>query len=273
MNSDVLTFLIFCFASICVPSLVANASEQTHVPHIGFYELKLYKRAPSSTISNIQGRLVAEWSHSCHGWSSKQKMVLIMKDLSGKKINSQVNANSFESLDGKIYKFFSKSIVGGKVIEVVRGKVKRAARGMPGIATYELPLNKTIKLPGKTMFPYEHTLSIIDSGKIGTRQKSGYYFDGSQPNISPKKSTLIILGKARAPSEGLGIGLGKITERKWWRVRLALFSKNKNKISPEFEMTQDIQDNGVVRKFIFDYRNFSMTATLIKIQELDQASC
>ena len=103
-----LTFLIFWIAILCDSSPVANASEQSHVPHIGFYELKLSKRDPSSTLLNIQGRLVAEWSHSCHGWSSKQRMVLIMKDLSGKKINSQVNTNTFESLDGKIYKFFSK---------------------------------------------------------------------------------------------------------------------------------------------------------------------
>jgi hypothetical protein len=178
MISDVLTFLIFWIAILCDSSPVANASEQSHVPHIGFYELKLSKRDPSSTLLNIQGRLVAEWSHSCHGWSSKQRMVLIMKDLSGKKINSQVNTNTFESLDGKIYKFFSKSIVGGKVIEEVRGIAKRAARGMPGIATYELPLNRTIKFPGKTMFPYEHTLSIIDSVKTGTRQDSDDFRKG-----------------------------------------------------------------------------------------------
>ena len=86
----------------------------------------------------------------------------------------------------------------------------------------------------------------------------------------------LILGKPRAPGEGGIASLGELAQRKWWPVRLAMFDgqkKDGGEEQPEFEMTQILQDNGVVRKFEFDYGEFSLVASLIRVEPLEAPRC
>ena len=86
-------------------------------------------------------------------------------------------------------------------------------------------------------------------------------------------ANMLILGGARPANEGPGASLGAVTDHKWWSVRMALFPNSESQTEPEFEITQDVQDNGVVRRFVFDYGDFSMVAKLVRIEELDRAQC
>ncbi|MDH3737902.1 MAG: cell envelope integrity EipB family protein [Alphaproteobacteria bacterium] len=259
-------------AWIAVPAPVQAAAVQ-HVPHRGFYEVTLGKSDPASPIRSVNGRMVAEWAQSCDGWTANQRLVVSMQRHNGRDIESEVNATSFESSDGTSYQFSSKSTIGGEVAEEVRGRAERPGRGEPGVAIFSVPPNTKIDLPADTLFPFEHTLAVIDAGEKGDIQASTRYFDGSQPEISPMVASMLILGGARSADEGPGSELGSLTEHKWWSVRMAMFANAKTQSEPEFEMTQDVQDNGVVRRFVFDYGDFTMVASLVRIEELEQAEC
>ncbi|NKB48573.1 MAG: DUF1849 family protein [Alphaproteobacteria bacterium] len=251
----------------------AEAATVQHAPHRGFYEVTLGQSDPSSSIRSVNGRMVAEWAQSCDGWTANQRLAVTLQRHNGRDIESEVNATSFESNDGTTYQFSSKSMIGGDVAEEVRGKAERPARGKPGVATFSVPEGTKIDLPAETLFPFEHTLSVIAAGEEGTIQYSSPYFDGSQPELSPMTASMLILGGARAADEGLGADLGAVTAHKWWSVRLAMFANESTVSEPEFEMTQDVQANGVVRRFVFDYGDFSMVASLVRIEELDRAQC
>jgi hypothetical protein len=164
-------------------------------------------------------------------------------------------------------------MIGGEVAEEVRGRAERPARGEPGVANYSVPADLKIELPKNTLFPFEHTLSVIAAGQKGTVQETSYYFDGSQPELSPMVASLLILGGTRAAAEGAGADLGPVTNHPWWSVRMAMFPNATSQTEPEFEMTQDVQDNGVVRRFVFDYGDFTMIASLVRIEELERARC
>ena len=260
-------------ASLYTVSTPVEAAAVQHVPHRGFYEVSLGKRDPSSPIRSVNGRMVVEWAHSCDGWTANQRLVVTMQRQNGRDIDSEVNATSFESSDGTRYQFSSKSTIGGDVAEEVRGKAERPARSEAGVATFSVPADLKVELPAGTLFPFEHTLSLIAAGEKGTIQESSFYFDGSQPEVSPMFATMLILGGTRAPNEGPGSNLGAVTEHKWWSVRMAMFAHAETQSEPEFEMTQDVQDNGVVRRFVFDYGDFTMVALLVRIEELDRSEC
>ena len=86
----------------------------------------------------------------------------------------------------------------------------------------------------------------------------------------------LILGEARDASDGGQNGFGGISQHKWWAVRLAMFANDDAKRpteQPEFEMTQLLQDNGVVRQFEFDYGEFSLVAALVAIEKIDSPPC
>ncbi len=251
----------------------AAAAAIQHAPHRGFYEVTLGKTDPSSQISGVRGRMVAKWAHSCDGWTANQRLVVTLQRQNGGSLASEVTASSFESSDGTRFQFSSKSTIGGEVAEEVRGKAERPARGKPGVATFTVPADLRIDLPADTLFPFEHTLAVIAAGESGKITESSHYFDGSQPELSPMVASMLILGGARGPDEGAGANLGAVTQHKWWSVRMAMFPQAQSQTEPEFEMTQDVQDNGVVRRFVFDYGDFTMVASLVRIEELERAQC
>lgn len=254
-------------------SAPAGAAAIQHVPHRGFYEVTLGKTDPSSPIRGVSGRMVTEWAQSCDGWTTNQRLAATLQRHNGKDIDSEVNATSFESNDGTRYQFSSKSTIGGEVAEEVRGKAERPARSEPGVATYSVPAGTKIELPADTLFPFEHTLAVIAAGQKGTVQETSFYFDGSQPEHSPMVASMLILGGTHPGNEGTGADLGAVTNHEWWSVRMAMFPNTETQTEPEFEMTQDVQDNGVVRRFVFDYGDFTMVASLVRVEELDRAQC
>lgn len=251
----------------------SHAAAIQHAPHRGFYEVSLGRADVSSPIRDVEGRMVAEWAQSCDGWTANQRLAVTMQRESGAPLESEVTASSFESTDGTRYQFSSKSSFDGEVTEEVRGRAERPSRGEPGLATYTVPKDLKIDLPGDTLFPFEHTLAIIAAGEAGRIQETAHYFDGSQPELSPMVASMLILGGTRPADEGVGAALSELTRHKWWSVRMAMFAGAESQSEPEFEMTQDVQDNGVVRRFVFDYGDFTMVASLVRIEKLDRPDC
>ncbi len=253
------------------------AASVTHASHRAFYEIGIGRVGPGSSIVDARGRMVAEWARSCDGWATNQKLVVSMAPGEGEPIDSRVTLTSFENLDGTEYTFDSETVVGGETVERVRGRAARPAPGEPGMAEYDEPEGITLELPPDTVFPFEHTIAVLEAAERGEKRAFSHYFDGSQPEISPMAANALILGQPRDPAEGGIQALGKLADRKWWPVRLAMFDGQEQigagDEQPEFEMTQILQDNGVVRKFEFDYGDFSLVASLVELEEIKAPRC
>lgn len=269
---------VTCFA-VALSATVASGSAQadvTHASHRAFYEISIGRVDFNSNIVDARGRMVAEWRQACDGWTTNQRLIVSMAPSEGDPIESEVTMTTFESLEGDAYSFDSETKVGGETVEQVRGNAKRPGRGLPGTATYSEPRGLKLDLPGNTVFPFEHTIEILEAAERGERRAISYYFDGSQPGISPMIANTLILGKPSNATVGKYKKFGKLSDAKWWSVRLALFdgkAVGSGNEAPEFEMTQLLQDNGVVRKFEFDYGKFTLVAGLVKIVEIAEPKC
>ncbi len=268
------------FAAVAAMALTVGVCDAqaavSHASHRAFYEISIGRVDQGSNIVDAQGRMVAEWRRSCDGWASQQRLVVSMSPDEGDPINSEVAAINFETIDGTRYTFDSETRIGGQTVEHVRGVAERAAPGRPGRVTYEIPRGTSLKLPADTVFPFQHTIAVIKAAELGEFRAFSHYFDGSQPDIAPMQANSLILGKARDPGEGEGREFGPITAHKWWPIRLAMFPDSDHRsgeTEPEFEMTQVLQDNGVVRRFEFDYGAFTLVAALVNIEEIAPPVC
>lgn len=261
-------------AALLIPD--AAGAVVTHASHRAFYEIRIGRVDASSQIVDARGRMVAEWSRACDGWASSQRLVVSMAPGEGEPINSEVVMTSFEALDGTLFSFDTETRIGGETVEAAKGAAERSGRGMAGRATYKVPRGVAIDLPADTVFPYEHTIAVIEAAEQGKTRAFSYYFDGSQPENAPMAANSLILGKARDAADGGENSFGALSAHKWWPVRLAMFASSAGKglnEEPEFEMTQVLQDNGVVRRFEFDYGAFSLVAALVKIEEIAPPRC
>lgn len=262
-------------ALLIVPDL-AGAAAVTHASHRAFYEIRIGRVDAGSNIVDARGRMVAEWRRACDGWAASQRLVVSMAPGEGEPINSEVVMTSFEAMDGTLFSFDSETRVGGETVEAVKGAAERAGPGKAGRAVYKVPGGVSVDLPADTVFPFEHTIAVIEAAEQGQKRAFSHYFDGSQPENAPMAANSLILGKARDAADGSENGFGDISAHKWWSVRLAMFVSNAKKRlneEPEFEMTQVLQDNGVVRRFEFDYGEFSLVAALIEIEEIAPPIC
>ncbi len=259
-------------------SALANMAQAgvTHASHRAFYEISIGRVDPSSTIIDARGRMVAEWREACEGWTTTQRLLVSMAPGEGEPINSEVKMTSFERIDGTEYTFDSQTMIGGETVEAVQGKAERPGLGQAGTATYQIPRGTVVEFPADTVFPFEHTIAVLEAAERGEKRAFSYYFDGSQPDISPMASNALILGKTRAGGDGDQNQFGALSDHNWWSVRLAMFDGSRassGNEEPEFEMTQILQDNGVVRKFEFDYGDFSLVAALVEIEEIERPKC
>jgi hypothetical protein len=242
-------------------------------PHRAFYRLEMGRITGSSGVVGVKGAMTSEWEKGCDGWTATQQLAVTMERQEGAAAESSVSASIFETHDGTKLRFTSKTTVDRKVIEQVRGRAERASATAPGKAYYIEPKGLTIDLPAGTLFPYQHTLAIIAAAASGTGRDFSPFFDGSQPEKSPLDVSSLVLGAARGGDEGPGTGLGALTAHRWWLVRLAFFPDADDTAEPEIEMTQYLQENGVVRRFDFDYGEFTVIATLERIEPLAEPAC
>jgi hypothetical protein len=264
-----------CLALLLFPE-IAGAAAISHASHRAFYEIRIGRVDAGSNIVDARGRMVAEWRRACDGWASSQRLVVSMAPGEGEPINSEVVMMSFEAADGTLFSFDSETRVGGETVEAVKGEAERDGPGKAGRAIYKVPRGISVDLPADTVFPFEHTIAVISAAEKGQTRAFSHYFDGSQPENAPMAANSLILGKARDAADGSENGFGAISAHKWWPVRLAMFASNPSRRlneEPEFEMTQVLQDNGVVRRFEFDYGEFSLVAALIEIEELEPPRC
>lgn len=257
-------------AGLIAPEAHAGVAQD---PHRAFYKLDLGRLTGASAIVGIRGAMTSEWERGCDGWTATQKLSVIMERQEGTAVQSEVSASIFEAHDATRLRFTSRTTVDNETVEYVRGRAERPSADAPGQARYTEPDGITIELPPGTLFPFQHTLVVIDAAISGAGRDFSPFFDGSQPDESPLDVNSLILGPAQSGSVGPGAGLGPLTKHRWWPVRLAFFAHGALSEEPEIEMTQYLQENGVVRQFDFDYGEFTIIATLARVEPIAAPAC
>lgn len=264
-------------ASLLIALLVLGSASTAAAielaPHRAFYELRLDQVDEGSGIAEAQGAFAVDWSRTCDGWTVDQRLALIVQEISGATSRTEIIFSSFESLDGLTYSFTSKTTRNGQVIDEFRGQAGREHIGGVAEALYTVPEGTSRELPAGTVFPMEHLRLVLDAAARGESSLFRLFFDGPRPAESPFGSNTLILGEARGGDQGVGSGLGAITEHPWWPVRIAFFASSNIEAEPDFELAANVQDNGVVREYLFDYGAFQVAGDLTRVEAGQVPAC
>lgn len=260
-------------AALLATASWSAAAATSLAPHQAFYSIKLRSADQGSNISSANGGMSQEWNQSCEGWSLNERFVANFETNDGGVSNWNITSSSFENADSSDYNFTSKSTVNGEVTREFRGRARRARPGAPVEATYVMPAGQSLILPADTVFPIGHTRLLLAAAQSGETRLSRPFFEGPEPDNSPFEANALILGEARPADEGSGSGLGPMTERPWWPIRVAYFSGGSQDPEPSFELAADLQDNGVVRAYRLDYGDFVLEAELVRIEALEVPAC
>ena len=115
-----------------------------------------------------------------------------------------------------------------------------------------------------------HLNAIIDGAEEGEKILAASVFTGADPDDALLATNTVIGGwKIEAPAARLGA----FGQKGYWPVQTAYFKPTAKAAEPEYEINYSIQSNGIVRRYVIDYGDFTIIAKLMKLEALDEPDC
>ena len=109
------------------------------------------------------------------------------------------------------------------------------------------------------MFPVTYTLAIIEAAQNGRKLLSKQLFVNSNPQDATKTASAVIGNKKPYKSN---VQIDGVTTTHYWPIDIAYFKSGTTQSTPEYQIQMDLHDNGVVTKFLINYGDFSIHASI-----------
>lgn len=258
----------------CFPQRPALANEVEILPHSAVYRMELTALASGSAVAAVVGRMEFEWQETCDAWTVSQRALMRVNYGDGTELDFGWTMNSWESKDGRNYRFFIRRLYSGGASEELRGKAELQAPG-DGEAVFSKPEERNLGLPVGTMFPTAHTKVLLDAARENQKLPSLLWrsvFDGSGDSGLFGVSAAMI--DALKPERELEPGLELVRGLPSWRMRLAFFDlERKQGQTPAHEQALRLYANGVVDELVLDYDEFSVRAILEDLKPVPAPTC
>jgi hypothetical protein len=281
------------FGLLACPNHATASLSFSPISHEAIYQLDLEQNRPSSGIISANGKLSFMLQDDCAGWTSDQKLDLTLLYSGGEKSQLKANNSSWESTDGKEYRFASRTLTNDQESENYHGSAQLDAKGA-GYADYVRPQPEKIKIPADTMLPMRHTQEIVKAARKGVQIPSQRVFDGNADTGMSDVTVFISRAVPLAAAADLTPELRKnsLLSEAAWPVQMAFYAfgektgKNGRKAIaedehetensddlPDYELRLDLLPNGVARQVMLDYGSFSMRGKLMELKPLPVAAC
>lgn len=232
------------------------------VSHRALYTLSVARLDPRNYRNGIAGGLSLEFVQACDGYVLNQRFVIETSTDDGTILNNMV-LNSWESLDGKSFRFKMKDEVNGDVEQELNGEAKLNSRG--GKVQFTLPEDTDLDLPPTALFPTEHTVKLLALARNGGNWLQASVYDGASAEAFSEVGGFI--GSELPVEAGANEVLKPLKGQRSWRIRLAYFTSDKAQDTPDYEIAYRLYENGVADDIVFDYGDYAIRATL-KLLEL-----
>lgn len=261
-------------ASVATGALSAAPAEAAGVelvPHRAVYSMKLASSRSGSSIADARGAMYVEWAEACDGWTMTQRVRLTLVTGEGDDTETDSNYSSWESKDGRKYRFTMRNLRDGRLSEELRGDASLADNAGAGLARFAMPGDTNFDLPKASVFPTEHTVQIIEAARAGGNHLSRVIFDGASLD-GPLDVNAIISGQVK-PMKVAADASGDLTGGRSWRVRMAFFPLASQSAEPDYEVGVRLFENGIADNFLLDYGGYSVSANLEKLEALPRPRC
>ena len=261
-----LTLVLLIIAG-AAPERVDSASGIALLPHVARYSLTRNYANPDSGIAAIQGMMEVRLEISCDGYRVDQYLGFHVLGNDETQFEHLAYLTSFEDVSGGEFYFDARTFENRQLTEELGGKATMNESGQ-GETRYSRPESVTEALPDGTVFPVKHLKRIIAAARRGEKSVRNTVFDGSTRENPFEVSTFI-----GAPTEKDEEQIAALNDSKSWPVRLAYFKVGTQSLQPEFEMSAEVFENGVIGNMIYDYGNFAIDVTLEELETLKKPEC
>ena len=246
--------------------LISPSFSSQLLSHKATYILNV-ENIKNSFLEGGQGQTFFEIQEVCDGWNVREDYILIY-ELPNKK--SAKSFSSFTTFENKIstkhsFQLTEKSDLNGK--NDYQGFVEKNKKNISGSM-----INRNIKkltFNKNTLFPLEHLKKVIQKAQAGQTIFNADVFFGNEEKNPIKTVSTVISNKRRAKVHNNK----NVSAVMVWPIKIAFYSKAKNKTSPDYEISLELDEVGVVYSYKVDYGDFEVIAKLEDFKVIEKQVC
>ena len=262
-NAATLLFMLLGLVCFCNKAVAATVT-----PHRAFYEMQLGVADQNSNVQAVSGRSAFTLDRDCDGWRSNEEYLIEFGGKEGSRDRILSRFESWESDKGDMYSFDISENSSFEPAKDFGGYAEIKTGG--GDAYFSMADEVAVALPADTYFPMRHLNAIIDSAENGKTILAASVFTGAKPDDA-LLSTNTVIGGWRG--EEATIPMGEFDQDGYWPVQIAYFKHAATAAAPEYEIHYSMQPNGVIRRYVIDYGDFTIIAKLLKLESVETPTC
>ena len=268
---------LFC-ATLSQPARAFAPKEPIKLAaHRAIYEMSLGDTRSASGITGIDGRMVFEFKGSdCSGYTLNMRMVTQMTDSQGQTNLTDLRSSTWEEGNGGKFRFQSAQYLNDKLGDVTMGRAVRETPTAPVKVKISQPSNAELDLSGQVLFPTQHSLALMEAADAGKTVLQAQIYDGSEKGRKVYDTTAFIGKVVPAGTEAeleVAAKDKKLSELVSWPVSIGYFEAKGGDLTPSYQIDFRLYANGVSRKLLIDYGDFSIQGTLTSLEYLKAEEC
>lgn len=255
-----------------IPSPAKARIVEGFLSHRAVYDLKLKSSQWASSVTGLNGRLVSEFDDICEGYTFNQRIVTNFTDTQGKTTTGNFWVSTYESSDGREYRFTLTNTVDAKEVERTVGAATRDDKGVAKV-DFQKPSAKDLTIPGGVLFPTEFQGRVVAAALRGEHRLSVKMFEGDAEG--KVYDAFASIGAQTEPTaEELATPGGEaLRGLKVWPVTLTYYVSGADADLPDYETSFRLFENGVTSNVTLDYGDFTISGKLRTIQEHKTPKC
>ena len=245
------------------------------VPHRAVYDMTLGDARPGSSVTDVEGRMVFEITGSaCEGYTQNMRFVTKMGSAEGQPSITDLRSMTYEDGAATTFHFTSTQLRDQKPDEAAEGDANRPDRTADLAVDLKQPEKKKFALGSRVYLPVQHSIALVEAGRAGQTRLKADLFDGGEKGDKVYETSSTI-GAEVQPGGNKKLAAVKNAEPldalSAWPVTISYYEKGNagQDTAPAYEMGFLFYENGVSRKLVIDYGDFSIKGDLKEITFLD----
>jgi hypothetical protein len=257
----------FLLSAAVLASLTSVAQAQAPVlaPHRAVYELKLDDRRASGGLEQARGRILFETTgNRCEGYTTNFRQVVELT-MNGNRVVMDARTAHFEEGDGSGFRFTSRATQNGAPYMETDGSANRATDAVA--VRLRKPREGTQSLDRAVIFPTEHLLRMMEAARDGRTILEAKVYDGAETGDRVYDATAIIGRRMEGePQEAEPAARDpRLAGLPRWPVTISYFEQGKDGGTPAYSLAFELYENGVSRRMVINYPEFSLRGELIQL--------
>jgi hypothetical protein len=255
-----------------IPSPPKARIVEGFLSHRAVYDLKLKSSQWASSVTGLNGRLVSDFDDVCNGFTFSQRIVTNITDTQGQATTGNFWVSTYESSDGRNYRFALTNTVDSKETERTVGQARRDESGLAKV-DFQKPSSRNITIPGSVVFPTEFMGRVVRAAQRGERGISAKMFEGDAEGKVYDAFASIGTDSAATPEEIATPGGESLRGLRAWPVTLTYYVRGADTDLPDYETSFRLFENGVTSAVTLDYGEFTVSGRLRRIEEHASPRC